>query len=188
MMRPFFLIGYMGCGKTTFGRSLAKALGCRFVDLDFYIEQRFRKSIKEIFAERGEEGFRRLEGNMLREVGEFSDVVIACGGGTPCFGGNMDYMNEKGITVLLQAETEVLMERCRLRPGKRPLLAGKTDGELREFILSHLVEREPFYSRARLSLESSRLENRQEIDETVKRFLSREDVGSMIQKNRENCC
>ncbi len=83
-MKPIFLIGYMGCGKSTLGRALANATGLEFIDLDHYIDQRFHATIAEIFAARGEDGFRRVEQAMLREVCEFSDVVIACGCGTPC--------------------------------------------------------------------------------------------------------
>lgn len=79
-----FLIGYMASGKTTLGRALARELGFRFIDLDFYIEQRFRHRIPELFAHNGEAGFRDIEGRMLRESGEFCDTVVSCGGGTPC--------------------------------------------------------------------------------------------------------
>lgn len=108
---PIFLIGYMGCGKTTFGRALAKATGRDFIDLDFYISQRFRATIPEIFAAQGESGFRRMEGAMLREAGEFPGVVVACGGGTPCFGSNLDYMLGRGTVVWLQASRQRLLER-----------------------------------------------------------------------------
>lgn len=172
-MNPIFIIGYMGAGKTTFGRALARRLGLQFVDLDFYIEQRFRKKISEIFSEKGEDYFRRIEASVLREVGEFEDVVIACGGGTPCFDENMDYMNSRGLTVCLEASVERLIERYRLRPDKRPLLAGKSDAELHEFVEKHRAQRNPFYSKARYTLESSRLENKKEIAETISRFLNK---------------
>lgn len=77
-----FIIGYMASGKTTFGRALARQTGMQFIDLDFYIEQRYRSTVSKIFAEKGEDEFRRIEREMLREAGEFEDVVISCGGGT----------------------------------------------------------------------------------------------------------
>lgn len=98
-MKRIFLMGYMGSGKTTLGRAFARAEGLEFIDLDWYIEERLHKSISELFAERGEEGFRNLERKMLHEAGEFEDVVIACGGGTPCFFDNMEYMNRQGTTI-----------------------------------------------------------------------------------------
>jgi len=82
-MIRIILIGYMGAGKTTVGKDLAKSLGVPFYDLDWYIETRMRKKVKQIFDERGEEGFRKIERNMLHEVAEFENVVISCGGGTP---------------------------------------------------------------------------------------------------------
>lgn len=84
-MTRIILIGYMGAGKTTIGKALSKDLGVIFYDLDWYIESRMRKSVAQIFAERGEEGFRKIEYNMLHEVAEFENVIISCGGGTPCF-------------------------------------------------------------------------------------------------------
>jgi len=179
-MNPIFIIGYMGTGKTTFGRALAKATGLEFIDLDFYIEQRFHRSIKEIFREKGESEFRRVEANLLREAGEFSNIVIACGGGTPCFGGNMGYMNSRGLTIQLYADTERLIERYRLRPGKRPLLDGMDDDELRSFIKEHLEKRQPYYEMANIKVESSKLENRREIDSTVCAFLNRPDIKKLI--------
>ena len=94
-MTRILLTGYMGAGKTTLGRALATKLGLTFIDLDCYIEERFRKTISQIFAEKGEEGFRDIERRMLHEVAEFEDIIISTGGGTPCFFDNIDYMNSK---------------------------------------------------------------------------------------------
>ena len=100
-MTRIFLIGYMGAGKTTLGKAFARALGLTFVDLDWYVEERFHKTVRQIFEERGEDGFRDLEKRMLHEASEFEDVVISVGGGTPCFFDNMEYMNAAGETVFL---------------------------------------------------------------------------------------
>lgn len=170
-MKPIFIIGYMAAGKTTFGRALAHRLGMQFIDLDFFITQRFHTSVSEIFRSKGEERFRSIETNILREVGEFDDVIISCGGGTPCHSGNIGYMNSRGITVLLEASLERTLERIRLAPGKRPLIVGKSDGELREYILRHKDARAPFYNAAQIHIPSDALESRAQIASTIDAFL-----------------
>ena len=120
-----------------------------FIDLDWYIEERFHKSIRELFTERGEASFRELERNMLHEVGEFEDVVVSTGGGTPCFFDNMEYMNGCGQTVFLDVHPDILFRRLRVAKQQRPILQGKTDEDLRTFIVEALDKREPFYSQAR---------------------------------------
>ena len=140
-MIRIILIGYMGAGKTTVGKELAKALGLTFYDLDWYITTRMRRTVKEIFDERGEEGFRRIEHNMLHEVAEFENVVISCGGGTPCF-----FDNGKGV---------------------RPLLLGKSKEEVQAFIRQQLGEREHFYSQARHTINVDRMDNFEKISITV---------------------
>lgn len=166
-MKRIYLIGYMGSGKTTLGRAFAKATGLSFVDLDWFIEERSHRTVSQLFAEEGEEGFRRLEKKMLHEVSEFEDVVIACGGGTPCFYDNMDFMEENGITVFLDASQNVLFRRLKIAAAGRPLLKEKTDEELREFIASGIEARMPWYGRARLKMDACRLESRQQIAESI---------------------
>lgn len=148
-MVRIILIGYMGAGKTTVGKALAKDMGLMFYDLDWYIETRMHKTVAQIFAERGEEGFRIIEKNMLHEVAEFEDVVISCGGGTPCFFDNMDYLNQQGDTVYLQASPEVLAAHLKMGKGVRPLLMGKTDEQLHEYIRETLAKREVHYMKAK---------------------------------------
>lgn len=171
-MRPIFIIGYMATGKSTFGRALAKELGRDFIDLDFYITQRFRKSVREIFDESGEDSFRKIEKEMLHEVGEFSSAVISCGGGTPCFFDNIDYMLGHGNVVCLRADEECLLRRLTRNPHKRPLVAGKTPEEIRVIIKDGLAARNPFYSRANIIFQGDSLEDRREIDHSVAAFLA----------------
>ena len=133
-MIRIFLTGYMGAGKTTLGKAFARTLNVPFVDLDWYMEERFHKTVGELFAERGEAGFRELERNMLREVGAFENVVISTGGGAPCFFDNMDFMNHSGKTVFLNVHPDVLFRRLRVAKQQRPILQGKEDEELKEFI------------------------------------------------------
>ncbi len=151
-MQRIIIIGYMGAGKTTVGKALAKDLGLQFYDLDWYIEARMHKTVPQLFAEHGEDGFRRVEHNMLHEVAEFEDVVLSCGGGTPCFYDNIDYMNRQGEVIYLKAEPEVLYRHLLMGHTERPLLKGKSPDELIAFIRSQLAAREPFYSKARHTL------------------------------------
>lgn len=174
-MVRIILIGYMGAGKTTVGKALAAELGVPFYDLDWFITTRYRRSVPEIFAERGEEGFRELERRMLHEAAEFEDIVLSCGGGAPCFFDNMEYMNSLADTVYLKATPEVLAMHLRMGKGKRPLLEGKSPEELEDFVREMLVTREPFYSQAKYTLDVSLLDTSVKIQESVR--LIREMLG-----------
>lgn len=170
-MRPIFLIGYMGCGKSTLGRNVSALTGIPFIDLDNYIETRFHTSVKDIFRDKGEDGFRDIERRMLHEVGEFQDVIIACGGGTPCFFDNMDFMNQAGTTVFLDTSLSKLHTRLLRGRHKRPLIADKNETELMEFIVDALEKRRPFYSKAKINFKGDQLENESEISVTAKDFI-----------------
>ena len=169
-MRRIFLIGYMGSGKTTLGKAFARFLHLQFIDLDAYIEERFHKTVSQIFAEKGESGFREVEHHLLHEVGEFEDVVIAAGGGTPCFFDNIDYMNRAGQTVFLDVRTDVLLRRLKAGKAKRPLLAGKTDEELMETIAAALQRRLPFYTQATYRFNAEELKSHGQIAASVERL------------------
>ena len=169
-MRRIIIIGYMGAGKTTVGRQLGKALGIPFYDLDWYIEGRMRKTVPQIFAERGEEGFRLVERNMLHEVAKFEDVVLSCGGGTPCFFDNMDYLNQQGETVYLKATPEVLYRHLKMGRTERPLLKNKSPEEMQRFIAEQLATREPFYNKAKHTLDVNLLDNYEKIQISVQRI------------------
>ena len=166
-MVRIIIVGYMGSGKTTVGKALSKDLGIPFYDLDWYIESRMRKTVAQIFAERGEEGFRKIEHNMLHEVAEFENVIISCGGGTPCFFDNMDYMNGQGETVYLQASPDVLYNHLKMGKTERPLLKNKTPEEMQVFIAEQLEKREPYYSKAKHTLNVYLLENYEKIKISV---------------------
>ena len=166
-MKRIFIIGYMGAGKTTVGKALAKELNIEFYDLDWYIEARMRKTVKQIFDEQGEEGFRRIENNMLHEVGEFENVIISCGGGTPCFFDNMDFMNKQGETVYLKATPEVLYGHLKMGKTIRPLLLNKTPEEVQVFIKEQLQKREAFYTKAKHTLDVNLMDNYEKIKISV---------------------
>lgn len=170
-MKPIFLIGYMGCGKSTMGRTVSALTGVPFIDLDNYIERRYHLTVKEIFAQRGEDGFRDIERRMLQEVADFEDVIVACGGGTPCFYDNMDYMNAHGTTVFLNTPIPRLHTRLMRGRHKRPLIANKSDEELLEFIKKALNERMAFYSKAQINFSTELLESEVEINDTARQFI-----------------
>ena len=169
-MTRIILIGYMGAGKTTIGKILAKDLGIPFYDLDWYIETRMRKKVKQIFDERGEEGFRIIEKNMLHEVAEFEDVVVACGGGTPCFFDNMEYLVGQGDVVYLRGTPDVLFRHLKMGKGVRPLLLGKSDDELLEYIKENVEKREEFYMKANHIVDIPCMEDEDKILDTTEKI------------------
>ena len=154
-MKRIFLIGYMGSGKTTIGRRIASKYGLDFVDLDHYIENRYRKSISQLFQENGEDEFRKIEHMLLKEVAEFENTVISTGGGAPCFFDNMEIMNSKGDTVYLKADVRDLFDYLKTKNASknRPLLAQKSEEELFLFVTESLQYREAFYSQAKYTID-----------------------------------
>ena len=171
-LKRVILIGYMGAGKTTVGKELAKRLGLMFYDLDWYIETRMRKKVKQIFDEIGEDGFRQIARNMLHEVTEFENIVLACGGGTPCFFDNMDYMNGLTDVVYLRGTPEILYRHLKMGKGVRPLLLGKSDEELITFITEQLKKREEYYLKAKHIVDIPCMEDEDKIQDTVQLVLN----------------
>ena len=168
-MKPsrIILVGYMGSGKTTVGKALARSLDMPFYDLDWYIESRMRKNVRQIFDERGEEGFRKIEQNLLHEVAEFENVVISCGGGTPCFFDNIDYINQQGESIYLKCMPDVLYMHLKMGKTVRPLLLNKTPEEVQLFISEQLTQREAFYSKARHVVDVTLMDSYEKINITV---------------------
>ncbi|KAA6332217.1 Shikimate kinase [termite gut metagenome] len=174
-----FLIGYMGAGKTTLGKIVARKLNLSFVDIDCFIENRFHKKIRDLFEERGETGFRELEKKILHEVAEFENVIISTGGGAPCFFDNMDFMNQKGETIFLKVHPDILLRRLRVSTTSRPVLKDKTDEELHTFIVQTLEIRSPFYIQAQHIFNTDELENRWQIGEAACRLCDILKVSSI---------
>ena len=143
-----FLIGFMGSGKSHVGKKLAQAIGFLFIDLDDWIEAREQRTIRQLFDAEGEAAFRQMERRALLDMAQFPSVVVACGGGTPCFFNNIEWMNDNGVTIYLQVSTDILFQRLQVDKTDRPLLRGMNEEKLRRFMEQKLAEREPFYRQA----------------------------------------
>jgi len=153
MSKPIFLIGYMGSGKTTLAKKLASKLELPFIDTDDEIVKEIGMSITEYFQLHGEEKFRNLEREQLQKTAQ-QHAVVSTGGGSPCFFDNMQWMNENGISIYLEMSPKSLFDRLsQSKPNKRPILIGKTEEELFNFISEKLTEREPFYRQAHLIID-----------------------------------
>lgn len=165
-MKKIFLIGYMGCGKSSLGRKLAKAGGMEFMDMDSIIEQREGASISDIFHYQGEEYFRDAERALIEELGTADgDMVISTGGGAPAWQNNMELMNSLGDTIYLRRTAQQIASR--LSPHgrqKRPKLRGLNDEELVAFMTTNMAEREPFYSKAKYCVDCAERSDAELID------------------------
>lgn len=167
-----FLVGYMGCGKSTIGRKIAAIMGISFVDLDKYIEERYFKTVPAIFAEEGEQEFRNKERNALLEVSQFEDIIVGTGGGAPCFFDNMEVMNNSGVTVYIAPDTPVLAARLLKSKTERPLIAGKSHEELILFIGDALKKRAPFYEKSKIIIRGENDLDPQQVIEKIKLWQS----------------
>ena len=152
-----FLIGFMGCGKSTMGRILAASLNLTFIDLDTFLEERYFRTIPQIFAEEGEDSFRKKERKVLEEVSAFDNVIVATGGGAPCFFDNMELMNDSGFCIFLDVEIESLVKRLIHAKTERPLIKGKSKEELLLFIEGLMQKRRPFYEKAKYILKGKEI-------------------------------
>jgi shikimate kinase len=149
-MRKIILLGYMGCGKSTIASRLSKITNIPYVDLDKSIEERTNLSIKKIFKQRGEIYFRKLEREIFVELlNSPENMIIGLGGGTPCYANNHELLKGDNLfSIYLKASVETLFSRLVSNKSKRPLIAGKTDEELKEFIAKHLFDRSFYYNQA----------------------------------------
>ncbi len=143
----------MGSGKSTVGKELATSLKMQFLDLDNYIEKRNFKTIPEIFASEGESSFRKIEQKALHEVSEFDNVIIATGGGAPCFFDNMDLIKKTGVSIYLNGSSRILAERLLNSKIDRPLIKGKSKEELISFLAETLSKRNEWYRQADVILD-----------------------------------
>ena len=152
-----FLVGYMGSGKSSVGRLLAKKIGWQFIDMDLFIENRYRKSVSQIFSANGETVFREIEQTILQEVALFEQAVISTGGGAPCFHNNMTLMKQMGVVVYLKVPIPQLTKRLEASKQSRPLINNKTKEELTVFVTENLKAREVFYNEADIILDIDKI-------------------------------
>jgi shikimate kinase len=148
MQKRIYLLGFMGSGKTTHGKTIARMMGYDFVDMDKWIEETTGLTVPEIFNTQGEPWFREQERRAIVELSKRERVVIATGGGAPCHGDNMELMKQSGLTIYLKLSPEALLSRLKVSKNKRPLLEGKSEEEMRQTIKEMLHQREPFYNNA----------------------------------------
>lgn len=156
--RPLFLVGFMGVGKTTAGRRLAREIGVEFLDLDQEIERLHGASIGKLFATVGEAQFRAIEREVLEGiVAARKPSVVAAGGGTPCHGGCMETMRRGGYTVYLYAAPDLLCARLAKNKSRRPLIASLGPEELERYVMRTIAEREPYYRQAHVTVDATAL-------------------------------
>ena len=163
-----YLIGFMGVGKTHWGKILSNKLGLPFYDLDELIEEKEGRSINQIFDEEGEEYFRTTEREILREFSEENEsMLLSCGGGAPCFFNNIIFMNENGVTVWINTPFEILLGRLRQGKDKRPLLKDLSDEQLKAYIVKKNADRRMYYEQAKVIVDDKVIE----IEKLIKQIL-----------------
>lgn len=175
-MKPLFLVGYMGCGKSTLGRKLARRLGIPYADTDALVEEREGASASDVFRYEGEQRFREVEREILDRVIEEGAVpVVSTGGGLPTWSDNMARMNEAGHTVYLRRSAEQIARR--LSPygrRKRPRLQGLNDEELVAFMERDMAAREPFYAQATLIVDCDWLSDEEVVEFILEKIKKQE--------------
>lgn len=163
-----FLIGYMLCGKSTIGKKLARRLNYRFTDTDKLIENKYQLSVEQIFEKYGEEVFRQFEKEILQTLDSEDDIVIATGGGLPCFGDNLKKIKSSGYVIYMNMHPYSILSRHKKSKRPRPLLQGKTDEELRDFLKESLKKRDFYYRQADLIVRAENIK----VEEIVAKISS----------------
>lgn len=171
------LVGYMGSGKSTTGKDLAKALGYQFIDLDDFIEDKYQLKIAEIFEKEGELGFRKKEREALKEVLTTTNIVLSLGGGTPVYYDNMDEIVKNSVSIFMRVQLPQLVKRLENKKENRPLIAHLNNEELTEFIAKHLFERNQYYEKAKYTINIS-TQSTLEILDQIMNHLKTEKIWS----------
>ena len=179
-MRPLFLIGLPGVGKSTIGRLVAERLGLTFVDTDLFVESRYHASISSMVACCGIDKFRKRERAALLELLQAEDTLIATGGGLPIWEDNMDRMLANGLVVYLRSPLDLLAERLYTVRATRPAVAEKTHSEVRDYLESISEKREPYYSRAQVVVPIGHLRSAEEEREAAEQVI--EAIRQYIEK------
>lgn len=153
-MSKIVLLGYMGCGKSTIASRLSKIINIPFVDLDQYIEEKTNLSVSAIFEQRGEIYFRKVEHELFKELlASQESLIIGLGGGTPCYANNHELLKQDNVaSFYLKASIDTLFNRLSVNKSKRPLIANKTNEEMKEFIAMHVFERSFYYNQAKYTV------------------------------------
>lgn len=158
MNKRIYLVGYMGAGKSTVARRLARHLGWTSLDIDDMFEERYHITVDHFFERFGEDLFRVMETELLYSTEKMENVVISTGGGTPCFNDNMRWMNDKGLTVFIMLSEQSLLHRLLHSKRKRPLVMGKSENELEEYIKVHYDSRRQYYNQAAITVKGENLD------------------------------
>ena len=153
-MNRIYIVGYMGAGKTTAARRLAQRLGWEAVDTDALFEEKYKISVNDFFNKYDEALYRKLESDVLKSTESLENVVVSTGGGTACYFDNMEWMNQHGLTVFLRISPQAAVDRVIHSRHKRPLVEGKSEEELTEFVTWHYTSRIPFYEKAKITAKS----------------------------------
>ncbi len=156
-MSVVFIIGFMTAGKTSEGKRLAKLMNRKFIDLDRLIEEKEKKTVAELFSEKGEEYFREIESKTLQSINIKDNCIVSCGGGSPCYHNNINWIKENGIAVWLKISVDTVLKRLSETKKVRPLLKNLTGEELKNFINKKMKEREPFYSQAQIQVDTENI-------------------------------
>ncbi|HJD86692.1 shikimate kinase [Empedobacter falsenii] len=170
------LIGYMGSGKSTTGKDLAKALGFEFIDLDDFIEQKYQTKISDIFKKEGELGFRKKEREALKEILTTTNIVLSLGGGTPVYYDNMEEIVKNSISIFMRVQLPQLVKRLENRKETRPLIAHLSNEEMTEFIAKHLFERNQYYEKAKYTISITTQSTLEILDEIMSQLKKGEDL------------
>jgi shikimate kinase len=174
-----YLVGFMGSGKSFIGQQLATLLEYLFVDTDNLIENTEGSSVAELFEKIGETAFRKIESDRLKGLSKWDNIIVATGGGAPCFYDNMQFINDSGITVYLKTNPQLLLKRLLPEIDKRPLLKGKTEAELLSFIESKVAEREAFYGQADIIIHQE--DNEQNIvQDILKAIYKKSSLANLV--------
>ena len=171
-----YLIGYMGSGKTSALKHLANKMSWQGIDLDKLFEEKYKISVQDFFHKYDEAAFRKLESHLLKDTANLENVIIATGGGTPCFFDNMEWMNENGTTVFLKVAPMTAVHRLMQSKKKRPLIEGKTEQEVIEFVNKHYGDRMKFYEQAHITVKGESLD----VEDLVKRLQDNETTRQQV--------